>query len=172
MNCLIPVQSGHDVSCETESNMALNKWKKALTEHTYVTKQRLSDYKQCKRWREVNEKRALNCKPLCTDGRKKAVCSGLAGVAAGSGLAAQRPVASQRERGPVSTSWHAAPPRARTPNKLPRIFIMHSGLGPAPLYRECTNICLLCIFYPVHISKTIKPDKNKACCWIARCSEL
>lgn len=59
---------------------ALNKSKKSspFTEHTYVTKQRLSDYKQCKRWREVNEKRALNRKPLYTNGRKKAVWSGAA----------------------------------------------------------------------------------------------
>ena len=88
MNSLISVHvccgrvwaDGLEANCETEFNIALNKSKKAapLTEHTYVTKQRLSDYKQSKRWREVNEKRALNCTPLYTDGRKKVVCSGLA----------------------------------------------------------------------------------------------
>lgn len=45
--------------------------KKSLTEHIrYKAAWRLSDCKQCKRWKEVNEK-ASNCKPLLyTDQRK------------------------------------------------------------------------------------------------------
>lgn len=63
-----PEQSEAGIITKTVSNEPLRKSKNLpLATRTVVTKQSRSDCKLRKRWREVNEKRVLNCKPACAE---------------------------------------------------------------------------------------------------------
>lgn len=134
------------------SNTVLQNIKQIEKNHlrnTYVTK-RPSDRKQCKRWREVNEKRVLKCEPPAPNtvlSEEKKLAS-----------AVQRPWRKYRIRTAARCQHFltrcAALCRAVPRCRRHRCSRRHSQQTTADFYHAsatdstlpCSNICLLCIF--------------------------